>query len=87
LGSAKDPGSWSIDWAWEDLEADATFGLLSDSDFGVGGTDARGHVLKGNYMIRTNLSTQFAYYLTEVGENQGTPRDSDRLQLDLSFKF
>jgi hypothetical protein len=87
LGSAKAQGSWNVGWYYEDLERDAALGLLADSDFGLGGTDARGHVVKATYVIKQNYSAQFAYYMTEVGADQGEPLDVDRMQLDLNFKF
>jgi len=78
LGSAKGPGSWSIEWYYEELARDAVLGLLTDSDFGLGGTDARGNVFKGAYAFRKNVSTSFALYLTEVGEDRGTHQHAHR---------
>ena len=40
LGSAKEKGDWDVSYYYERLEADSTIGLLADSDFGGGGTDA-----------------------------------------------
>ncbi len=87
LGSAKDKGSWDLGVAYEDLEADAALGLLVDSDFGGGGTDARGWIFNGTYAIRKNLNTKFTYFLNEVDGNLGQEKDFDRLMLDLNFKF
>lgn len=87
LGSAAAPGSWDIAWAYEDLEADAALGLLVDSDFGGGGTDARGHIFKGTYAIRKNLSTKITYVVNEIDGDLGSEKDFNRLMLDLAFKF
>lgn len=87
LGNASAAGTWELAWAWEDLEADAALGLLVDSDFGGGGTDARGYIFSGAYAIRKNLKTQFTYFLNETGGDLAQERDFDRLMLDLSFKF
>ena len=35
LGKAKKAGSWELTYAYQDLEADAVLGLLTDSDFAV----------------------------------------------------
>lgn len=87
LGSAKAPGSWDIGWAYEDIEADAALGLLVDSDFGGGGTDARGHIFKGTYAIRKNVNTKVTYFVNEIDGDLGSEKDFNRLMLDLSFKF
>ncbi len=87
LGSAKAPGSWDASVIYEDLEADAVFGLLTDSDFGGGGTNAKGYILKGSYAIKKNWKAQFTYFINDVEINTSDPKDFDRLQLDLSFKY
>ncbi len=87
LGSAKARGTWDAGIAYEDLEADAALGLLVDSDFGGGGTDARGFIFKGTYAIRDNLNTKFTYFINEIDGDLGTEKDFDRLMLDLNFKF
>jgi hypothetical protein len=60
---------------------------LADSDFGLGGTDARGNVFKGAYVFQKNFSSSFAVYLTEVGADRGVSTDVNRVQMDLNFKF
>ena len=87
LGSAKAPGTWDLGIAYEDLEADAALGLLVDSDFGGGGTDARGWIFRGTYALQNNVSTRFTYFLNDIDGDLGTERDFDRLMLDLNFKF
>ena len=86
-GAAKDPGSWNVGWFYEKLEADATLGLLTDSDFGGGGTDARGHVFSGTYAFHPNWNFQLTWFLTETGLASGNLRDNDKVQLDLNFKY
>jgi len=87
LGSAKSTGSWDFSYIYQDLEADAVFGLVSDSDFGGGGTDSSGHMLKGSYAIGKNFNANFTYFINEIDANAGSEKDYDRLQLDLSFKY
>jgi hypothetical protein len=86
-GSAKDKGGWDVTYYYENLEADSTVGLLSDSDFGGGGTDAKGHVISGTYAFHKNFSFKATYFINKIDLASGDPRDYDRLQLDLAFKF
>jgi hypothetical protein len=87
LGKAKNKGEWAFNYVYQDLEADAVLGLLTDSDFGGGGTDSKGHVLKGSYAIMKNLNANFTYFINDVGLNEDDPIDFQRMQLDLSFKY
>ena len=87
-GKASAPGTWELGWAYQELEADATLGLVADSDFGGGGTDNKGHVLKGSYALAKGTTLQVAYFFNEIGGNLGAQElDYDRLQVDLSFKY
>jgi len=87
VGAAKAKGTWEASYAYQDLEADAVFGALSDSDFGGGGTDTQGHVLRGAYALSDKWNVAFSYFINTVGENAGTEQDYDRLQLDMNFKY
>jgi hypothetical protein len=87
LGQAKARGTWDLSYAYQDLEKDAVFGLWTDSDFGGGGTDTTGHVLRGTYALTDRTGLALAYFLNEIGENAGNETDYDRLQLDLNFKY
>jgi hypothetical protein len=87
LGQAKKKGSWEVSYAWQDLEADAVLGLLTDSDFGGGGTDTRGHVLRGAYALGDKWNLAFSYFINEIGEDAGEELDYDRAQFDMNFKY
>lgn len=87
LGKASAPGSWDFGWVYQDVEADAVIATFSNSDFGGGGTDATGHIFTGKYVIAKNWTAGFTYFLNEIGDNVGNPRDYQRLQADLQFKF
>ncbi|MDX1380108.1 MAG: putative porin, partial [Xanthomonadales bacterium] len=87
LGEAKAPGSWELGYLYKDVEADAVFGLLTDSDFGGGGTDAKGHVVSATYAIHSAWNAKFTYFINEVDADTGTEHDYNRLQLDLNFKY
>jgi hypothetical protein len=86
-GKASGQGTWEFGYAWQDLEKDAVFGLLTDSDFGGGGTDGRGHLLTGGYAIARNIKASVTYFLNDVDSNQGNAHDFDRFQLDLALKY
>lgn len=87
IGKAGDPGTWQASWTYQDLEADAVIATFTDSDFGGGGTDSDGHVLRGKYALRDSWALAASLFLNEVDEFAGNPHDYDRLQLDLEFKF
>lgn len=86
-GSAKDKGQWDFTYFYEKLEADATVGLLADSDFGGGGTDAKGHVFSGTYAFHKSWNFKATYFLNKIDIASDEDKDFDRLQLDLNFKF
>lgn len=87
VGKIGDPGTWQASWAYQDLEADAIISTFSDSDFGGGGTDNEGHVIRGKYALVDNWALAGSLFLNEVDSFAGNPHDYDRLQLDLEFKF
>ncbi len=92
LGKAKKQGSWEIGYLYEDLEADAVLGLLTDSDFAGGGTDSKGHKVSGGYAFTDASKVKLTYFMTERQdsngvENGGQPYDVDTLQLDFSWKY
>lgn len=87
IGKAGEPGTWQASVAWQELEADAVVALFTDSDFGGGGTDAKGYTVKGKYALTDNWALGGTLFLNEVELASGAPRDYNRLQLDLEFKF
>jgi hypothetical protein len=87
FGSARARGTWDISYWYERLEADATVGLVSDSDFAGGGTDAKGHIFSGTYAFHKNWNFMATYFLTEKYISMENPKDHDRFQLDMNFKF
>jgi hypothetical protein len=87
LGAAKNKGEWLFGYEYRYLEADSALGLLTDSDFGGGGTDSKGHIVKGSYAIYKNFNAVATYFINEVGLRDPDPFNYKRLQLDLSFKY
>ena len=48
FGTKLKVSDWSLGWAYQDIEADAVYGVLTDSDF-VGGGTIKGHKLSTSY--------------------------------------
>lgn len=84
-GSAKTKGQWDVTYFYARKEKDAMVGLLTDSDFGGGGTDSKGHALSGTYAFHKAWNFKATYFINEV--NLDDPVDYNRLMLDLNFKF
>jgi len=61
-------------------------GLLTDSDFGGGGTNAKGWALFGTYAFHDNWNFKATYFINTV-DLSTDPHDFDRLMLDLNFKY
>ena len=88
VGSTRNKGNMQFSWTYMDIEADSVIGTFNDSDFGGGGTDSRGHMIKGKYMLADQISIGGTLFINQIDEFQGgIERDFDRLQLDLEFKF
>lgn len=93
LGNAKEKGSWQLAYYYQDLESNATLGLLTNSDFGFGGTNGAGSVFSGAYAMTGNTNFAVRYYLVDRNTdkiatiNNGQEVSADTLQLDLNFKY
>lgn len=88
LGKAKNKGDWQFGYTYEDLEADAVFAAFTDSDFGGGGTDVKGHKFNTAYAFSKNTSLSITYFDNEYGEHTRSEElDFDRLQVDIKTKF
>lgn len=87
VGSTNQRGDAQFRYAWHDTEADAVMGIFSDSDFGGGNTDSRGHIIRANYALRNNIHLAGTLIISEIEEFVGNRHDYDRIQLDLEFLF
>ena len=86
-GKASARGKWEFDYRYEDREADSVFGLITGSDFGGGGTDANGHILKGAIAMNKAWKFSLTYFMNETNQALGTEAEYDRIQIDSAFKF
>ena len=74
----------SVDYNYRDLGRDAVLGVLTDSDFGGGGTGSKGHSIKAKYKALENCTLGLAFLLAD---NSVKESDVDTLQLDIVVKF
>lgn len=87
IGQAKDRGEFQFTYYYADKEADATLGLLTDSDFGGGGTDSKGHWLQLNYGVNKTWTIGAQYFINETDQASGSEQDYDRLMIDTQWKW
>lgn len=78
---------WNFGWVYQQLEADAVLGTLSDSDFIGGGTDGEGHILTARYKLSKNIGLRGTLFLNDRNIDFGAEEDFKRLMLDISFKY
>jgi hypothetical protein len=78
-------GDWNLFLYYKHLEADAVVDAFTDSDFHLGGTNAKGWIFGGELGLHRNLSLK-ARWLT-ADEIEGPPLAIDVFQLDLNAKF
>jgi hypothetical protein len=78
-------GDWQVSGGYKYLERDAVVDAFTDSDFHLGGTDAKGWILGGSYGLANNTWLR-ARWLS-ANEIDGPPLSIDVLQIDLNAKF
>lgn len=76
-----------LNYFYRQIEADAVFALLADSDFGGGGTDATGHYFKAAWPASPGLVFSVTYFDNDIGADLGDPRKLKRVQLNADFSF
>ena len=95
LGKSGGFNDWVVKLSYQDKDADAMLGLLTDSDFGAGGTDSKGWVGAVQYGLAKQSYIQMTYFDTERKDSNGVesgnpatsnPFDVNTLQLDIQFK-
>lgn len=86
-GKVSGPGTWNMSYTFMDIDADAVVGVFNDSNFGGGGPDSKGHLLRAGYGLYKNTSLAMAYFSNERKKDSDNPVDYDRFQLDFILKF
>jgi len=76
---------WQVFGAYKKLEADAVMDAFTDSDFHLGGTNAKGFILGGYYGVEKNTWLTARWLSTK--EVSGLPLAIDVFQFDLTTRF
>ena len=87
FGQAKNRGQFEFNYYYADKEADSMLGLLTDSDFGGGGTDSKGHFLQVNYGVNKSWVIGAQYFINETDLASGSDTDYNRLMIDSQWKW
>jgi len=87
VGQAKDRGQMQFTYYYAEKEADSMLGLVTDSDFGGGGTDSTGHWLQFNYGVNKSWTIGAQYFINEVDLASGNKSDYNRLMIDMQWKW
>jgi len=87
IGQANDRGQLQFSYLYADKEADALLGLTTDSDFGGGGTDNKGHFLQVNYGVNESWTIGAQYFINETDLSSGSKSDYNRFMLDTQWKW
>ncbi len=77
--------TWRVHGEYRYLQRDAVLDAFTDSDFHLGGTDAKGWIIGGDYAIDENTVLSFRYLTSDSID--AAPLSIDSVQLDLSAKF
>ena len=87
VGLVEAPGNMQFSYAWYETEADAVMGIFTDSDFGGGNTDSKGHFIKARYGLNKNIALNATFIISEIEMFRNNPHDYNRVQLDIEFFF
>lgn len=88
LGNIKEKGDWQVRYQYENLDANATLGLITDSDFAGGGTDGKGSTFSAKYAVDDKWYVGSTYYFNNTaGVELGDDASYERIQLDTGFKY
>ena len=78
-------GDWQVFSAYRHVERDAVLDAFTDSDFRLGGTDAKGYTIGGSYGLGRDTAATFR--LMSGDSISGPPLSIDVLQMDLAVRF
>ena len=99
FGKSGKKGLWDLSYRYKDIQKNAVWEDISDSDFGsatastanshsyVTGTGSRGHIFQGQYNFTDAVSTSLKWFWTESSVLATAQLDTHRVQLDFSWKF
>ena len=76
---------WMVSLAYKRIEADSVLDTFTDSNFGLGATNAKGWVLVGNYGIDKNAWLSARYLTSDT--ISGLPFSVDTFLVDINGRF
>ena len=79
------PGAWRVAFGYRYLEADSTLDAFADSDFHLGGTNAKGYIITADVSFSERVFARLRYL--SANEIIGATEGIDTLQLDLNAQF
>ena len=88
-------GNWRVSMKYRYLEGDAVIDAFADSDFLLGGTNAKGYIIKADYAIMDGVHLSLKYLTADEADTQRYVNNEayqgglgvDTLQLDINAKF
>lgn len=78
-------GNWEAFFRYRYLQDNSVFAAFNDSDFHLGGTNAKGYIVGGSFVVYPNVWLRARWLSAE--EIDGPPLSIDVLQIDLNAKF
>lgn len=88
-------GTWEFGLLYQQIQKDALFGQLVDSDFGDGNTDTKGFVIRGGYTVARNWTLNATLFVNELANdvpqtnvvvfNGATPDPADTVTIPTIF--
>jgi Putative porin len=84
IGKCKAPGSSALHYNYRKVEKNSLIGAFTDSDFGVGGTNSKGHEIGFDCQIGKRETVGVTYFYNKTVD---LGSDCHKLLLDLNFKF
>lgn len=77
-------GNWRTYVTYKNLQRDAVVDAYTDSDFHLGGTDARGYAIRGEWWFRDRTSVSLRHISTRSIEDAPPQLDAGDLPLDIA---
>lgn len=81
-------GDWKTSFTYRNLEGDAVIDAFADSDFLLGGTNARGYILASDFALSKAVKLSLKWLTAnEIDAANQINIDVDRFQFDFNAKF
>ncbi|MEG3086716.1 putative porin [Sphingomonas sp. PB4P5] len=80
-----DVGDWRLSLGYRRVKSDAVLDAFADSDFHLGGTNAKGWTIGGGYTFGNNTALSARWLSSDT--ISGIPFSNDIVQIDLTTKF